>query len=38
MRTAFDLARLALFAALFFVFVPRRPAPRRIRVRRRPRC
>lgn len=37
MRTTFDLARLALVAALFFVFVPRRPEPQPIRVRARPR-
>jgi len=35
MRTTFDLARLALVATLFFLFVPRQPEPQPIRVRAR---
>lgn len=36
MRTTLDLARLAIVAALFFLFVPRQPEaqPARIRARR----
>jgi hypothetical protein len=33
MRTMLDLARLALFTAMFFLFVPRRPASEPIRLR-----